>query len=107
VPLLIRLAGEDGKINRLLAANYIGTLIGTLAFAYILLPRLDVLYSALCVGAINLAVCLWIIKRYVNNVSFRLKLGAAFALCYLLLLGVNARSYEQAFLQVYYRAGNA
>lgn len=107
VPLLIRLAGEDGKINRLLAANYIGTLIGTLAFAYILLPRLDVLYSALCVGAINLAVCLWIIKRYVNNISFRLKLGATFALCYLLLLGVNARSYEQAFLQVYYRAGNA
>ncbi len=103
VPLLIRLSGEDGRINRLLAANYIGTLVGTLAFAYFLLPKLDVIYTAVFVGGVNLLVCVWLVWRYLPKFSMKLRLGITFCFTWLVLLSVFGQSYQSVFLQIYYR----
>lgn len=107
VPLLLRLTGQERHMNRLLAANYIGTLIGTLCFAYFLLPKLDVLYTAMSVGGLNLFASCWIIKRFVPIQTRQMKIGVTFAIIWLITLITAGRSFESYFLQVYYRASAA
>lgn len=107
VPLLIRLSGDEQKTNRLLAANYIGTLFGTLAFAYFLLPRLDVVYAAFVVGGLNLIACIWIMWRYLPIKTMSFKVGIGLATLWLAVLVSIGGSFQQAFLQIYYRAGSA
>lgn len=107
VPLLIRLSGDEKKTNRLLAANYIGTLLGTLAFAYFLLPKLDVVYAAYVVGAINLIACGWLIYRFVPIKSTFLKVSTSLVASWLVFLILIGSNFQKTFLQVYYRAGNA
>tara|TARA_R110000868_G_scaffold103710_5_gene285448 strand:+ start:17894 stop:19573 length:1680 start_codon:yes stop_codon:yes gene_type:complete len=109
LPLLISLNSSDEQsnfsVNRLIAANYFGTLIGTLTFAYFLIPKLDTLYSSLVVASLNLLICLWISlksKRLVSSKVFAAITGVA------LMLSVGflgAKKFEQTFLRVYYRAG--
>lgn len=107
VPLLIRLSGDEQKTNRLLAANYIGTLFGTLAFAYFLLPKLDVVYAAYVVGGLNLLASVYIMWRYLPIKTTGFKIGVAGASVWLVILIFIGAPFQQAFLQIYYRAGNA
>ena len=71
IPLLIKLmkekTGKD-KENLVLGVNYIGTLFGTLIFSFILLPKLDIIYTSVIVATLNLLVCLYLlIKRRVKR----------------------------------------
>lgn len=62
IPLLMRLMRESDRsgVDRdqeVLGANYLGGLLGTLAFSFWLLPRLGVTGSGAAASALNLAVC--------------------------------------------------
>ncbi len=65
VPVLIEMMKEHSPhrdpSGRVLAANYLGTLLGTLVFSLYLLPALDVFITAVVVAALNLAVCLYLL----------------------------------------------
>lgn len=70
LPLLIRLgrdalARETGANARdltreVLAANYLGALVGGLAFSFWLLPSFDLAGAAGAAAALNLAACFWL-----------------------------------------------
>jgi spermidine synthase len=105
IPLLIKLmkekTGKD-KENLVLGVNYIGTLFGTLIFSFILLPKLDIIYTSVIVATLNLLVCLYLlIKR-------RVKRSPAFIIpitCVILVLvfvGKNENLIQQNYLKVRY-----
>ena len=111
LPLLISLHSSkdssDQSINRLIAANYFGTLFGTLVFAYFLIPQLDTLYSSLVVASLNLLICIWITYKSKKLIASKVYIAIS-SMCLLLAIGfVGAKKFEQLFLRVYYRAGTA
>ncbi|KIZ19566.1 polyamine aminopropyltransferase [Streptomyces natalensis] len=73
VPLLmtliqrIRRQDAGGAVADLFAADYVGALVGGLAFPFLLLPRLGQLTGALVTGAVNAvaggALVLWLFRR--------------------------------------------
>lgn len=66
IPILIDLANletNEDQSHRILGANYLGSLVGTLLFALVLLPQLDVLYTSALIGSCNLLVCLYLWRR--------------------------------------------
>ncbi|MFB7915325.1 polyamine aminopropyltransferase [Streptomyces sp. NPDC056061] len=73
IPLLMtliqRVDRQDagGTVADLFAADYVGALVGGLAFPFLLLPVLGQLTGALCTGAINAAaggaLVLWVFRR--------------------------------------------
>ncbi len=113
LPLILSMASANSNLNttdestenKFIAFNYFGTLVGTLVFAYFLIPMIDALYTSLVVASINLLACIWIMfsfKIQINKrtkvmlVSFSILLSTAFT---------YAKDFEQVFLRVYYRAG--
>lgn len=107
-PLLIRLANDssaEGTVtNRVLAADYFGSLIGGLLFPIVLLPAFNIWALAGVVASINLAVAafiLFIALRGESGTFFRSVTVAAGAVC-LSLLVVRSQSVEQFFLSRYY-----
>ncbi|MEI7034286.1 polyamine aminopropyltransferase [Streptomyces pratensis] len=97
IPLLMtliqRVDRQDagGAVADLFAADYVGALVGGLAFPFLLLPVLGQLTGALCTGAVNAAaggaLVLWVFRRDLGrrsrwlvalaNVSVIALLGAA------------------------------
>ncbi len=73
VPLLmtliqrVRRQDAGGAVADLFAADYVGALVGGLAFPFLLLPRLGQLLGALLTGAVNVvvggALVLWVFRR--------------------------------------------
>ncbi|WP_069171800.1 polyamine aminopropyltransferase [Streptomyces griseus] len=73
IPLLMtliqRVDRQDagGAVADLFAADYVGALVGGLAFPFLLLPRMGQLSGALCTGAVNAAaggaLVLWVFRR--------------------------------------------
>ncbi|MEV6163438.1 polyamine aminopropyltransferase [Streptomyces sp. NPDC052052] len=73
IPLLMtliqRVDRQDagGTVADLFAADYVGALVGGLAFPFLLLPVLGQLTGALCTGAVNAAaggaLVLWVFRR--------------------------------------------
>jgi spermidine synthase len=66
IPLLIDIYQKGKKKDTshiILGVNYIGTLVGTLFFAFYFFPKLDVLLTSLVVSILNLAVCLYLLAR--------------------------------------------
>ncbi|MEZ5232635.1 MAG: polyamine aminopropyltransferase [Acidimicrobiales bacterium] len=99
LPLLMRLlqrirpqeAGEAA--SDLFAADYLGALVGGLAFPFLLLPRLGQLHGALVVGMINVGcAALIVFVVFGRSVSRRaaVGLGATFALALGTLVAVAA-----------------
>jgi spermidine synthase len=88
--------------NKILALNYGGTLLGTLAFAYILKPYLDIFMTAIIAAFLNLLLCFYLYIR--KKVPFTNKslvaLTGLFAL--IITLGINADSIEQKYIKTYY-----
>ncbi|MFJ8697526.1 spermidine synthase, partial [Streptomyces roseolilacinus] len=88
VPLLMtliqrvsRCARQDagGTVADLFAADYVGALVGGLAFSFLLLPRLGQLTTALLTGAVNAlvggALVLWLFGRDLTGRERRLLLS--------------------------------
>lgn len=113
LPLIMAMASTDlnqetmneSNENQFIAFNYFGTLIGTLIFAYLLIPIIDALYTSLVVASINLLACLWLVLSFKAQTEKGIKVSL---LIFSVLLGFSffyAKNFEQIFLRVYYRAG--
>jgi spermidine synthase len=99
VPLLSFL-NEDGNyknnLSNILSLDYIGGLIATLIFPFILLPYLGLFYSGLIFGIINILLGLWISlmqKKKLDKVS----LFGLFSLIFLILITV----FSSYFLKIW------
>jgi len=64
VPLLTRLVSEDGNLkdtlSNVLALDYLGALIASLLFPFLLLPYLGLLQTCFLMGVLNLGVALYL-----------------------------------------------
>ena len=115
LPLLIAMSSSENDSidssesneNTFIAFNYFGTLLGTLAFAYFLIPLLDALYTSLVVAGINLLACFWLLFSSKVHQDKKMALGATCLSILLITSFFYAKSFEQIFLRVYYRAGTA
>ena len=72
IPLMMKIAqielGDNEKEEHyILGVNYIGTLVGTICFAYFLLPKLDVVKAGATVATINLLVSLYFNFKYIDK----------------------------------------
>ncbi|MER5201757.1 polyamine aminopropyltransferase [Streptomyces sp. NPDC002825] len=96
-----------GTVADLFAADYVGALVGGLAFPFLLLPWLGQLTGALVTGAVNAVagggLVLWVFRRDLGNRSRALLL--AVNLCVLTVLAtatVLVDDFEQAARRVVY-----
>ncbi|MFV2120459.1 polyamine aminopropyltransferase, partial [Streptomyces sp. Act-28] len=110
VPLLMtliqrvsRCARQDagGTVADLFAADYVGALVGGLAFSFLLLPRLGQLTTALLTGTVNAlaggALVLWLFGRDLTGRERLLLLSAnAAALVVLAVAAVLVDDFERA-----------
>lgn len=100
IPLLLRITEPDGSLREnaawVLALDYSGGLIGSVAFPLLLLPHLGSLRTALLIGLLNILVAF--VGAYAFRTSRKLQLlaGAAF-LSLVALLAVAGTA--QAFLE--------
>lgn len=107
IPLMVKIAedklGEESDSEyQIFGINYIGTLVGTTFFAYLLLPKLDIIKTSIVVAMLNLLVCFYFIMRYmvVNKKSYLLSTGAVLFLG--LLIGFNEKTITQSYLKLFY-----
>jgi spermidine synthase len=107
IPLMVRIAedrlGEDSDSEyQIFGINYIGTLVGTTFFAYLLLPKLDVVKTSVVVALLNLLVCVYFIVRYLK-VDRRRYLACVSAVLILgLTIGINEKKITQSYLKLFY-----
>lgn len=106
LPLLMQIANtnsceKESFSNRVLAADYLGSLIGAVTFPYIVIANLEVLSAGFLLSAVNLIIALYIVFTKCKIFSFKsvylLVLGFAVS------LGIfNQNFLQQFFLQKYY-----
>ena len=95
--------GKDHE-NRVLGFNYIGTLIGTLFFALLFLPKLDVFWTGIVVATLNLTVCLYILlKRRVKR-SVDVIAPSIIVILFLLFLSIKNDNIVETYLKIRYHA---
>jgi spermidine synthase len=80
IPLVTRIIAEHGPLRKVIANvlsyDYLGALVGSLAFPLLLLPTLGFLRTALCVGLLNLAVAVVNLAVFRASLRRRAALGA-------------------------------
>ncbi len=89
IPLLTRIIEEDRKdlrvtISSIFSFDYIGGLIGSIAFPMVLLPHLGYFATAALVGALNLLAAVLIIYRYsarLRNAGYYRVISVALLCC--------------------------
>lgn len=99
IPIITRIIEEKENNLRITIANvlsfdYIGALLGSLAFPLILLPYLGEIRTAFLVGLINIGVAVLIIFKYqkfIKNIEWMKTLSIIFAL--LILIGFITGEY--------------
>ena len=74
LPLLMSLAGK--RSNEVLAVDYFGTLVGTIAFPLFLLPELGVVESSVLAGGLNSVVALALVLSVPAASRWRMRLSA-------------------------------
>lgn len=105
IPLLIRLhekAKGSGKTYQILGLSYLGTLLGSVVFAFVLIPHLNVIVVSLYVASTNFLVCLYILAR-VRFLSTLIRYASVFAVALILILvGSYSDEIEQVYLKTHY-----
>ncbi|MBC7712832.1 MAG: hypothetical protein H7177_05810 [Rhizobacter sp.] len=107
IPLMVRIAedhlgeSEEGEYQ-IFGINYIGTLVGTTFFAYLLLPKLDVIKTSVVVAMLNLAVCLYFIVRYLDKNRLRYYISSLAVLVCGVFIGFNEPKITQSYLKLFY-----
>lgn len=98
IPLLTRIVADRAALSNALAdvlsIDYLGALLGSLAFPIVLLPLLGVTQTAFLMGLFNIAVAamiLWTFRMKISKGWFR-RLSALSALFALILLAGTLRS---------------
>ncbi|MDI3420325.1 polyamine aminopropyltransferase [Streptomyces luteolus] len=115
VPLLmtliqrIRRQDAGGAVADLFAADYVGALVGGLAFPFLLLPLLGQLTGALLTGAVNAiaggALVLWLFRHDLSARTRRRLLAANLAVLVLLAtLAAGVGDFERAARRTMYGA---
>ncbi|MER7991067.1 polyamine aminopropyltransferase [Streptomyces noursei] len=115
IPLLmtliqrVRRQDAGGAVADLFAADYVGALVGGLAFPFLLLPCLGQLTGALVTGAVNLlagaALVLWLFGRDLTTRARWALVGLNVLVLALLLAGMAlAGPFEQAARRAVYGA---
>ncbi|MGR8009285.1 polyamine aminopropyltransferase [Streptomyces hypolithicus] len=97
----------SGDVADLFAADYVGALVGGLAFPFLLLPLLGQLTGALVTGAVNTvaggALVLWLLRRDLTRRERRLLIGVnALVLALLATATVLADDFERAARRAVY-----
>jgi len=108
LPLLIDLgnaaAGEKRVTNRVLAFDYMGSLLGGLAFPLLLLPSLGLIVIGLLTAGVNFMVALiallWLLPKS-RRPAFRLAASGSIA-CAILVALFYAQPIERYFVKNYY-----
>lgn len=107
IPLMIKMAEDrlgqsEENVHKILGINYLGTLLGTICFAYFLLPKLDVIKTSVAVALLNLAVCLYMLVKY-TKMKRSLYAGPLAGLFILIsLIAFNESSITQRYLKFFY-----
>src|SRR5690606_2196341 len=83
-------------LTRILAADYIGALAGSLLFPFILLPYFGLVRSALIMGLINLSVVVLLLVRSGKRFSGWLSFATFSVMALLAILTAAATTIEQA-----------
>lgn len=107
IPLLIKLVKEKTgkeKENLVLGINYVGTLVGTLFFAFFLLPKIDILYSSVFVASLNFTICLYLLIRNRVKLNASSLFPAGVVLLVLVLVGLNEHNIQQTYLKIRYHS---
>ncbi|MBF0522785.1 MAG: hypothetical protein HQL24_07000 [Candidatus Omnitrophica bacterium] len=106
VPLLLRLGQElrtTQVINRILAFDYFGSLLGGVLFPLVLLPHFELIQIGLAVGFINLLVALFILfMRIEKKVGLMEQALSGLLVVVFSIAFLNAGNIEQFFLKKYY-----
>ncbi len=83
-------------LSRILAADYIGALFGSILFPFILLPYAGLIRSSIIMGIINLSVVIIILVRNGRKLSHILSFGTTIAFVLLASLLVISSSIERS-----------
>lgn len=106
VPLMMKVydANVDEKQGeyQILGVNYVGTLLGTLAFGYLLLPKLDAIKTAVVVGVINLLLCFYFLMR--SNIVKKMRYFFVTTIVLALAIFIYSKEHvvNQAYLKLFY-----
>ncbi len=92
VPLMVRILREISSLPitlaNVLSADYVGALVASIVFPFLLLPQFGVVRAGLLMGVVNVVVAgvvLWRLAPFCGRASRRLKIGCALALTILIL----------------------
>jgi spermidine synthase len=107
IPLMMKVAqeklgqGDDGE-HQILGINYLGTLVGTICFAYVLLPHLDVIKTSVVVAILNLLVCLYCTLVYLKK--NRILYSGLIIIVFLFISSIGLSEYNitQRYLKFFY-----
>lgn len=107
IPLMIKMSEENfGQSEKgehqILGFSYLGTLIGTIFFAYYFLPKLDVIKTSVAVAFLNLMVCIYFLIKF-SNVNRKIYAGAITLLLMIIsIIGMNEQIITQRYLKTFY-----
>jgi len=80
LPILVRLLDRYGQLRTVVAqalsADYLGCLVGSLAFPLLLLPALGQMRTAFLVGLVNVGVAVYTLQTFRHRLRIRLPLVA-------------------------------
>lgn len=107
IPLMMRMAREtlgdsEDHDYQIFGINYIGTLIGTIVFAYLFLPKFDVVITSVVVGIINLGICFYFVVRYLHQDKIKYFVSSLTILILAIFIGVNEQAITQRYLKIFY-----
>lgn len=107
IPLLMKMSDlkfnfTENNEHRILAFNYIGTLVGTMFFAYLFLPKFDVIKTSVVVSGLNLLVCIYFLVKYLklNRTKYIVAISVVGAI--IITIGINQNQITQRYLKFYY-----
>lgn len=105
IPLVMRIFKQEKAEemdHKVLGFNYIGTLFGSVCFAFFLIPKVNVLAISIIVGLVNIFVCYYLFARGVIKISPKKSLALFFTSFLLFFLGSNINKVEQYYLKTFY-----
>lgn len=92
IPLLVRIIEANkqnikSNIANLFAFDYLGGLVGSIAFPLLLLPKLGYVTTAFVTGLINLIAAAIIVFRYQDYLQYKTFFKNTLILCFIIVLG--------------------
>jgi len=107
IPLLIKMRAlqveiKENEEHQILALSYLGTLIGTLFFAYFFLPIFDVLKTSLIVSSLNLLTCAYLIYTYLKDHYIKYYSSLFILASLIIFLSLNEKIISQRYLKFFY-----